>query len=146
VRYIRYIRSVRSPRSLYSTSCNSYYHSSSHGSTGSILDRALINQLASSDSSPSSRSIVLKASVTTTFRTLTIKEATSISVELANKAYIHLLTALELTIESITEPHTETDLFAYSMAIATALRYTLTVFIGIIINTGASRKSIASYG
>jgi len=35
----------------------------SHSSTGSILDRACINQLASSNSSPSSRSIVLKASV-----------------------------------------------------------------------------------
>ena len=40
------------------------YHSSLHGSTGSILDRAYINQLASSDSSLSSRNIVLKASVT----------------------------------------------------------------------------------
>ena len=40
------------------------YYSSSHGSTGSILDRACINQLASSDSSPSIRNIVLKASVT----------------------------------------------------------------------------------
>jgi len=39
------------------------YHSSSHGSTGSILDRAYINQLASADSSPSSRNIVLKLSV-----------------------------------------------------------------------------------
>jgi len=81
----------------------------------------------------------------TTFRILTIKEATSISVELANKAYIYLLTALELTIESITKPYTETDLFAYSTATATASQYTLTVFIGIIINIGASRKSIASY-
>ena len=40
------------------------YHSLSHGSTGSILDCACINQLASSDSSLSSRNIVLKASVT----------------------------------------------------------------------------------
>jgi len=40
------------------------YYSSSHGSTGSILDRAYINQLASSDSSLSSRNIVLKLSVT----------------------------------------------------------------------------------
>ena len=40
------------------------YHSSSYGSTGSILDCAYINQLASCDSSPSSRNIVLKASVT----------------------------------------------------------------------------------
>jgi len=40
------------------------YYSLLHGSTGSILDRACINQLASSDSSPSSRNIVLKLSVT----------------------------------------------------------------------------------
>jgi len=43
---------------------NLSYHSSLHGSIGSILDRAFINQLATSDSSPSSRNIVLKASVT----------------------------------------------------------------------------------
>ena len=34
-----------------------------YSSTGSILDRASINQLAASNSSPSSRNIVLKASV-----------------------------------------------------------------------------------
>jgi len=39
------------------------YHSSSYSSIGSILDRAYINQLASSNSSPSSYNIVLKASV-----------------------------------------------------------------------------------
>ena len=40
------------------------YYTSLYSSTGSILDRACINQLASCDSSPSSRNIVLKASVT----------------------------------------------------------------------------------
>ena len=70
-----------------------------------------------------------------------MEEVISISVELANKAYIHLLTALELTIET----YIETDPFAYNTATAIALRYTLTVFIGIIINMGASRKSIAGY-
>ena len=54
--------------------------------------------------------------------------------------------ALELTIEPTTEPYTETDPFAYSTAIIIALWYTLTVFIGIIINIGALRKSIAGYG
>jgi hypothetical protein len=57
----------------------------------------------------------------TTFRTLTKEEVTSISVELANKAYIHLLTALELTTESATEPYTETDPFAYNTATTIAL-------------------------
>ena len=53
----------------------------------------------------------------TTFRILTIKKATFISVKLANKAYIHLLIALELTIKSAMEPYIETDLFAYNIAI-----------------------------
>jgi len=53
--------------------------------------------------------------------------------------------ALEFTTESATEPYTETDPFAYNTAITIALRYTLTVFIGIIINIGALYKSIASY-
>ena len=45
-----------------------------------------------------------------------MEETISIGVELANKAYIYLLTVLELTIESAIELYTETDLFAYSMA------------------------------
>jgi len=40
------------------------YHFLLYSSTRSILDRACINQLASYNSSPSSRNIVLKASVT----------------------------------------------------------------------------------
>ena len=52
----------------------------------------------------------------TTFGTLIIKKATFISVKLANKAYIHLLTASELTIKSVTEPYTKIDLFAYNTA------------------------------
>ena len=40
------------------------YYSLLYSSTGSILDRAYINQLASADSSPSSHNIVLKLSVT----------------------------------------------------------------------------------
>jgi len=72
------------------------------------------------------------------FRTFTIDKATSISVELANKAYAYLLTATSI------EPTTETNLFNYNI-ITAALRYTSTVFIGIIINTSALKKSIASY-
>jgi hypothetical protein len=53
--------------------------------------------------------------------------------------------ALELTIESATEPYTETDLFTYNTATTIALRYTSTVFMGIIIDIGALRKSTASY-
>ena len=50
-----------------------------------------------------------------------MEKVTSISVELANKAYTHLLTALKLTIESTTELYIETNLFAYNMATAIAL-------------------------
>jgi len=53
--------------------------------------------------------------------------------------------ALELTIKPATEPYMETNLFAYNIATTIALQYTLMVFIGIIINIGALRKSIASY-
>jgi len=49
-----------------------------------------------------------------------MEEATSISIELANKAYIYLLMALELTMESTIEPYIETNLFTYSTAITTA--------------------------
>ena len=38
-----------------------------------------------------------------------MEKATSISIKLANKAYIHLLTALELTIKSTIEPYIETN-------------------------------------
>jgi len=72
------------------------------------------------------------------FRTLTIDKATFISVELANKAYTYLLTITS------TEPTTETDPFNYNI-ITAALRYTSIVFIGIIINTNALKKSIAGY-
>ena len=74
----------------------------------------------------------------TLFRTLTIDKATSISVELANKAYAYLLTATSI------EPTTETDPFNYNTTTA-ALRYTFIVFIGIIINTSALKKSTAGY-
>jgi len=72
------------------------------------------------------------------FRTLTIDKATSISVELANKAYAYLLTI------TFTEPTTETNLFNYNI-ITAALRYTSTVFIGIMINTSTLKKSTAGY-
>jgi len=42
------------------------------------------------------------------------------------------------------EPITETNPFNYNITTA-ALRYTSIVFIGIIINTGALKKSIAGY-
>ena len=50
-----------------------------------------------------------------------MEEAIFISVELANKTYIHLLMALEFIIKSATEPYIKTNLFAYNTAIATVL-------------------------
>jgi len=73
------------------------------------------------------------------FGTFTIDKVTSISIELANKAYIYLLTATS------TEPTTETNPFNYNITTA-ALRYTSIVFIGIMINTSTLKKSTASYG
>ena len=49
-----------------------------------------------------------------------MEEITSINIELANKAYIHLLTALKLTTEFAIEPYIKTDPFAYNTATATA--------------------------
>ena len=74
-----------------------------------------------------------------------MEEITFISIELANKAYIHLLIALELIIKSIIEPYIETNPFAYNTAIVIASRYTLIVFIGIIIDIGTLYKFIANY-
>jgi len=72
------------------------------------------------------------------FGTLTIDKVTFISIELANRAYTYLLTITSM------EPITETNLFNYNI-ITTALRYTSIVFMGIIINTGVLKKSIAGY-
>ena len=74
-----------------------------------------------------------------TFRDLTSNKATSTCIKLANKAFSHLFTVINTT-ETTT---LNTNSFVYNTS--TKSRYTSTVFIGIIINTGASRKSIASY-
>jgi hypothetical protein len=71
----------------------------------------------------------------TTFGTLSASEAASVSAELANKACAHLLTTLT--------DATEADLFVYSTTAES--RYTFTVFVGIMVDTGASKKSIAGY-
>jgi hypothetical protein len=76
-----------------------------------------------------------------------------VSAELANKACAHLLTAPTNAIDTVTEAcahllttptdATEADLFVYS--ITAKSRYTSTVFVGIMVNTGASKKFIAGY-
>jgi hypothetical protein len=80
-----------------------------------------------------------------------------VSAELANKAYAHLLTApvdatntateacahLLTTPTNATDPATEADLFVYS--ITAKSRYTSIMFVGIMVNTSASKKSTAGY-
>src|SRR6266700_2012788 len=75
----------------------------------------------------------------TTLRTLSTDKAASISVKLANKAYTYLFM---ISIDTI-DPAIITDPFIYSMTAKS--RYTSIVFIGIIIDTGVSKKSTASY-
>ena len=74
-----------------------------------------------------------------TFRDLISNEATSTCIKLANKAFSYLFTAINTT--EITTLNT--DPFTYNTS--TKLYYTLIIFIGIIINTGALRKSITGY-
>ena len=74
-----------------------------------------------------------------TFRDLTSNKATSTYIKLANKAFSYSFTIIN-TIEIIT---LNTNPFVYNTS--TKSYYTLTVFIGIIINIGASRKSTTSY-
>ena len=75
-----------------------------------------------------------------TFGNLTPNKATSAYTKLANKAFSYLLTTINTT--EITTV-LNTDSFAYNTS--TKSHYTSTVFMGIMINIGALRKSIASY-
>ena len=62
-----------------------------------------------------------------------------ISTILANKVFSHLL-----ILKDITKPILTSNPFIYILN-ASSFQYTLNIFLGIIVNTGASRKSIASY-
>ena len=64
---------------------------------------------------------------------------TFISTILANKAFSHLL-----ILKNITKPILTTDPFIYILNISSS-RYTLDMFLGIIVDTEVSRKSITSY-
>jgi hypothetical protein len=77
----------------------------------------------------------------TAFGELTPSKATSISVVLANKAFSH-----SLTLEDITKPTPATDPFTYTLNTSrSSSQYTSGVFLGIVVNTGASKKSTAGY-
>jgi hypothetical protein len=70
-------------------------------------------------------------------------EATSISAVLANKAFGHSLTLEEPTLA--TNSTLATDPFMYTLNTSNS-RYTLDVFLGIVVDIGASKKSTAGYG
>jgi hypothetical protein len=75
----------------------------------------------------------------TTFGTLSANEAAFVSAELANKACAHLFT----TPTDATGPATEADLFVYSTTVTSC--YTFIVFVGIMVDTGAFKKSTVGY-
>ena len=75
----------------------------------------------------------------TAFRELMFNKVTFISTILANKAFSHLL-----ILEDITKPILITDPFIYTLNISSSW-YTLDIFLGIVVDIGVSRKSIAGY-
>ena len=58
---------------------------------------------------------------------------------MSNKAFSY-----SLILEDITKPTLTTNPFIYTLNISSS-QYTLNIFLGIIVNTGVSRKSIAGY-
>jgi hypothetical protein len=75
----------------------------------------------------------------TAFGELISNKATSISTILTNKAFSYLL-----ILEDMTKPILVIDPFIYILNISSSW-YISDVFLGIIIDTGASRKSTAGY-
>ena len=73
------------------------------------------------------------------FRKLMPNKITFISTVLANKAFSYLL-----ILKDITKPILTTNPFIYTLNTPSS-QYTLDVFLGIVVNIRASRKSIASY-
>jgi hypothetical protein len=74
------------------------------------------------------------------FGELMPNKATSMSIILANKTFSYLL-----ILEDITEPTLATNPFIYILNMSNS-RYISDVFLGIIIDTRASKKSTAGYG
>ena len=74
----------------------------------------------------------------TLYGEIELDNITTIALELANRAYSHVVITIDTTIDAFP---TNTDPFAYN----TTLYYTSIKFIGIIINTKASKRSIAGY-
>jgi len=74
----------------------------------------------------------------TLYSKIKLDNITAIALELANRAYSHIVTTINTITDAFT---TNTDPFIYN----TTLHYTLTKFIGVIINTKASKCSIVGY-
>jgi hypothetical protein len=75
----------------------------------------------------------------TAFGELTPNKTTSMSIILANKTFSYLL-----ILEDMTKPTPATNPFIYTLNTSSS-RYTSDVFLGIIIDTKASRKSTTGY-
>ena len=69
------------------------------------------------------------------------QKAISMAATLANKAFSHLITTIDNTIPLITDQNP----FTYNITTSTS-RYTTDKFIGIMIDTGASKRFTAGYG
>src|ERR1700720_2095948 len=80
----------------------------------------------------------------TAFRPFTDSQAFNITTVLANRSFIHLITPKNHSASTpiIDVIDYKQDLFAY----ITTERYTPKEFYGVIINIGASKKSIIGYG
>jgi hypothetical protein len=74
----------------------------------------------------------------TLYSKIELDNATAIALELANRAYSYAVITINTIIDAFT---TNIDPFAYNIT----LRYTSIKFIGIIINTRASKRSIVGY-
>ena len=74
----------------------------------------------------------------TSYSKIKLDNATAIALELANRVYSHVVITINTKIDIF---YTKIDLFTYN----TTLRYTSIKFIGIIINTRASKCSIVGY-
>jgi hypothetical protein len=74
----------------------------------------------------------------TSYGEIKLDNATAIALELANRVYSHAVTTINTIIDIF---HTETDPFTYNIT----LHYTSIKFIGVIIDTRASKRSIVGY-
>jgi len=75
----------------------------------------------------------------TLYSKIKLDNATAIALELANRAYSYAVITIDTIIDVFT---TNIDLFAYN----TTLHYTSIKFMGVMIDTRASKRSIVGYG